>query len=380
MPVVRNNTLLKERLAGIEGNSFITVDTEFVREKTYYPKLCLIQIATKDYAFAVDVLEDGLDLEPLWQVFRNKDIVKVFHSCTQDLEILLHIMGELPHPVYDTQVAAQILGYGEALGYSNLVKKILNQSIDKSSRYTDWSRRPLSEKQISYALSDVTYLYDIYPVIHKEIDEAGRNNWMKEEMEQYLDPTRYKIEPEFAWKKLKIRASDAKFIIAAKKLAKWREQTAQTSDKPRQWILRDDALLEIASVRPNKLAKLKSMRSAGSLPNHLANEILEVLQNEEEHDYDGKLHKKKYKDKPSEAAMDLLRVLLKSCAEKNSIAASVVATTEDLERILLSDDANKLPVMQGWRNEVFGKFATKLLAGKLSMRLVEDKVEFSDKV
>jgi ribonuclease D len=360
---------------------FVAVDTEFMREKTYWPILCLIQAAAEGVEGIIDPMADGLDLTPFLELMNDRKIVKVFHAARQDAEIFCKLTGEPPAPLFDTQIAAMAAGFGDQIGYEPLMRKMLGAKIDKGSRFTDWARRPLSEAQLSYALSDVTHLREAYPILLARLTKEKRLHWVEEEMAILADPGLYFVEPEEAWKRLKLRNVRPNDLGPIMRLTAWREREAQSRDMPRNRILKDDAIFEIARLKPESPADLSRARSisSGAERSKAGAAILAAVA-------EGKaMSKSDLPDidnaGPREPApadiVDLLRVLLKRQAEAFDVAARLVASTGDLEALALDPSAD-IPAMKGWRREVFGDMALKLMNGELSMRLEGGKIEVND--
>lgn len=372
MPIITDSKELKERIKALKNEEFVAVDTEFLRERTYYPLLCLVQIAGENDAFAVDTLAPGIKLEPMYDLLLDKKITKVFHACQQDFEIILNYMDKLPRNIFDTQIAAQMLGYGESVSYAKLAEMLCNVELDKSSRYTDWSKRPLSEGQVKYALSDVTYLRTIYTKMVKELEKLGRLKWVYEESEHLTDPKVYRVEPEDAWTKIKIRTSKPQFVAVVKELAKWREIRAQKINKPRQWILKNDSILEMAATTPETPEELKKIRFFSTENNDLINEILKVIAKGVKAK-PPKIEKKHHLPRGLGPLIELLKVLLKMQCEKHDVAPSVVANSDDLEIIAMEKKPN-VPAMSGWRYDIFGKYAMDLKEGRLALTTENNKL------
>ncbi len=372
-PIVETDDLARFCAAAAEG-AYVTVDTEFLRERTYYAQLCLVQLArpgtTDEGAVLVDTLSDRLSLEPLFELFRNRNVVKVFHAARQDLEIFQTMAGVIPEPFFDTQVAAMVCGYGDQVGYETLVRQIARASIDKSSRFTDWSRRPLSAAQMTYALADVTYLRQIYEVLSRRLEETGRGAWVQEELAVLIDPATYRSEPEDAWTRIKTRSTAPRFLAALRELARLRETLAQTRNVPRARILKDDALVELAANRPRTPEELSKSRlllregrrgdvADGILAAIAAAEAIPASQVAPAAEQPAR--------KPgSEALSDLLRVLLKARAETEGVAQRLIASSADLDAIAASETAD-VPAMHGWRHEVFGRDALRLKRGEIAL-------------
>lgn len=355
----------------LADTEFVAVDTEFMRERTYWPKLCLAQVAGPDDAAAIDALAEGIDLSPLDELMANPRVLKVFHAARQDLEIFYLRMTSVPRPLFDTQVAAMVCGHGEAASYESLATKLAKAKIDKSSRFTDWSRRPLSERQITYALSDVTHLRVVYEKLQAQLKKSGRLSWIAEEMAVLNDPATYRGDPEMAWRRLKPRGASPRLLGILKEVAAWRERTAQRIDIPRQRLLRDEQLLEIASHAPRTIEELAATRGLGRgfAEGWQGRELLEAIEkarNIPEADLPTR-------DKPAEqlrapgAVVDLLRTLLRLKAEQAGVAARLVASADELER--LAAGKRDLHALKGWRNEIFGSDAVDLIDGRLALAL-----------
>lgn len=352
---------------------YVTVDTEFLRERTYYSKLCLVQLAVpsedEDSAVLVDPLADGLSLEPLYELFQNENVVKVFHAARQDLEIFWVEAGIFPKPLFDTQVAAMVCGFGEQVGYETLVRKICKQGLDKTSRFTDWSRRPLSEAQQTYALADVTHLRKIYEHLAAELQKSKRSHWVAEELRVLTDPATYDIRPEEAWRRVKTRTNSAKFLAVVRELARFREEYAQQNNVPRSRVFKDDALVELASTKPRTPADLGSSRLLlrEARKGAIADGILAAVQagvNCPPEDLP-RVDNSRDKIKVNPALADLLRVLLKSKTETAGVAAKLIATSSELDQIAAGD--RDVAAMSGWRFEVFGEDALKLCRGEIAL-------------
>ena len=352
---------------------YVTIDTEFLRERTYYSKLCLIQLAFPgdgtDDAVLVDPLEDDLALDPLYGLFRNENVVKVFHAARQDLEIFFVDAEVFPKPLFDTQVAAMVCGFGEQVGYETLVRRIAKQGLDKSSRFTDWSRRPLSDAQKNYALGDVTHLRVIYEFLADELKKNKRTQWVEEELEVLTAPETYIIEPGEAWTRLKTRTHSGKFLAVARELARFRESSARERNIPRNRIYKDDALLELASTKPASLNDLQRSRLLlrDARKGTIADGILAAVEagvNCDPKDYP-KVAKNGDRLQANPALSDLLRVLLKSKSEVAGVAQKLIATASQLDAI--AGGARNGPALKGWRREVFGADALRLCEGKIAL-------------
>ena len=372
MQVISDTDSLATACAHLERHPFVTVDTEFLRETTFWPKLCLIQLAGPEdgLELIVDPLAKGLDLAPFYGLMANPDVTKVFHAARQDIEIIYKGAGLIPQPLFDTQVAAMVCGFGESVGYVNLVKAITNESLDKGARFTDWSRRPLSKKQLEYALADVTHLRDVYADLSERLDATGRGSWVAEEMGTLCDPETYETRPEESWKRLKMKVRNRRAMAILMELAAWRERTAQNQDVPRSRVLRDDALYDIANQAPVDSKQLGQLRSLSDGYERSARgaEILAAVKAGQDRALDDVPSPKAGRGlSAAEAALvDLMKVLLKACAARHHVAAKMIADTTDLET-LASEEAPDLPLLKGWRREVFGELALKLKAGRIAL-------------
>ena len=355
---------------------FVTVDTEFLRESTYYPILCVAQMASTDDAFVVDALADGIDLKPLFDLMADERIVKVFHAARQDIEIVWHRASLIPHPIFDTQVAAMVLGYGDSISYDQLVQRITGDNLDKSNRFTDWTRRPLTEAQLKYAVSDVTHLRDIYQALLGELGKRGRVDWMDAEMSILTSPETYRMDPDNAWQRLRTRVRKPKELAVLMEIAAWREREAKARDVPRGRVLKDDLVADIAVQAPTSIERLASLRSLpkGFERSKWGLDIIEVVKR-------GIARDPKtlpLLDRPKQAAngaatVELLKVLLRMTSERHSVAAKVIATVEDLDRIAGDDEAD-VPAMKGWRRELFGEKAVALKHGRLALAIERGRV------
>lgn len=352
---------------------YVTVDTEFLRERTYYSKLCLVQLAIpeegEDSAVLLDPLEEGLSLEPLYELFRDTSVVKVFHAARQDLEIFYVDAGVIPTPMFDTQVAAMVCGFGEQVGYETLVRKVAKQSLDKTSRFTDWSRRPLTEAQKTYALADVTHLRVIYEYLAKKLDQNDRASWVEEELQILTDPATYIVDPDAAWKRVKTRNASGRFLAIVRELARFREIHAQSRNIPRNRVYKDDALVELASTKPATPQDLGRSRLLlrEARRGEIADGILAAVKAGMECPSDKlpKPDRDREKLQVNPALADLLRVLLKAKTEKFGVASKLIATAAELDAI--SAGTRNLPALSGWRHEVFGADALRLCDGELAL-------------
>jgi ribonuclease D len=355
----------------LKGQPFVAVDTEFMRETTYWPKLCLIQAAAGSAEACIDPLAEGMDLEPFLEIMRDTSILKVFHAARQDVEIFNNL-NAMPAPLFDTQVAGMAAGFGEQIAYDALVRQMLKIELDKSSRFTDWARRPLSDNQLTYALADVTHLASLYPILRERLEKEGRLGWVTDEMANLTDPAIYDVEPENAWKRLRPRKHTAKYMAVYKAVAAWRERTAQMRDQPRGRILKDDAIDEVATQAPTDADQLDRLRSvpkgfSGSRfgPDLLA-AIREALKDPEA--YAPVVERSRTTPSPAAGAVvELLKVLLKARAEEAGVASKLIATVSDLEQIANDDEDNA--ALKGWRRVAFGEDALRLKRGELALVL-----------
>ncbi|MEE2861991.1 MAG: ribonuclease D [Pseudomonadota bacterium] len=376
MPTITRTEELARFCEAAKSAPYVTVDTEFLRERTYWSKLCLIQLALPPSSTGgnpggegvlVDPLAEGLSLEPLYDLFRYKDTVKVFHAARQDLEIFFHDAQLFPEPLFDTQVAAMVCGFGEQVGYETLVRKIAKANLDKSSRFTDWSRRPLTDAQKAYALADVTHLRVIYEFLSAELKKTGREAWLAEEIAVLEDPETYITRPEEAWMKVRTRTNSPRFLAILRELAKFREAYAQARDIPRSRVFKDDALIEVASTKPATEADLGRSRLLlrEARKGEIANGILAAVKAGLEAK-DLPQPRAEEPGKPGNAALsDLLRVLLKAKADAAGVAPKLIASSADLDAIATGD--RDLPALHGWRHEVFGRDALRLAAGEIAL-------------
>ena len=367
-PITTTDALVQfcERLQKAE---FITVDTEFLRDHTYYPKLCLIQVASDDEAHCIDPLAPGIDLSPLLELFEDENILKVMHACRQDMEIFFQIMGKLPAPFFDTQIAAMVCGFGDSVGYETLVTKIANAQLDKSARYTDWSKRPLTEKQLTYAIGDVTYLRDIYRSLHAELVKTGREDWVNEETAPLRDPKIYRVEPDEAWHRMKVRTNKPRFLGLLKSLAAWRERQAQERDMPRGRIAKDEVLFEVAAHPPKEIEDFDKLRGVpkGFSRSKAGKALFDAVQEGMKIPEDQLPHIARAKPRPATPPMaDLLKVLLKIKCQDAKVATRMVASAAELEAWAASPKSD-VRAKHGWRFDIFGADAMKLMAGDLAL-------------
>jgi ribonuclease D len=356
----------------VSSDPFIAVDTEFMRETTYWPKLCLVQVAGPSDSAVIDPLADELDLAPLLVLLADPKIEKVFHAARQDVEIFYNL-GVIPAPLFDTQIAGMAAGFGEQIAYDALVRQMLRIDLDKSSRFTDWARRPLSDAQLDYALADVTHLAALYPILRQRLEKAGRLAWVQEEMASLADPANYDTDPENAWRRLKPRKFAVKYLAVFRAVAAWRERTSQQRDQPRGRILKDDVIDEIASQAPTDLDGLNRLRSLqkGFAGSRFGPELVEIIREalKDPEAYAPQIARGGPPPNPAAGAVvELLKVLLKARAEDAGVASKLIATVSDLEKIANDDEADT-PALQGWRREAFGEDALRLKRGELALVL-----------
>lgn len=356
--------------ASVASAAYITVDTEFMRETTYWPKVCLIQIAGPDEARVIDPLAEGLSLAPLFDLLRNRQVLKVFHAARQDLEIFTKLMGEVPAPLFDSQVAAMVCGFGDQVSYEQLASRLAGAQIDKSSRFTDWARRPLTEKQIRYALSDVTHLRKIYDKLSARLQKTGRSDWVAEEMNLLADPATYELPPENMWRRLKPRTTKPEYLAVLQAAAAWREIEARNRDIPRQRILRDETLMEIAAHPPKTADDLERMRgvSKGFAEGKMGASLLAAIAAKlaSPRETWPVLEREPEPPRGIGPLVELLKVLLKMKCDDHDVAQKLVASSSDLDKIAADDNAD-VPALQGWRREVFGEDALRLKHGELAL-------------
>lgn len=376
MTLIADSRELAEVCNRLAGHPFVTVDTEFLRETTFWPKVCVIQLASPDEAVAVDALADGLDLTPFFALMANANVVKVFHAARQDIEIIWNLARMIPAPLFDTQVAAMVCGYGDQVSYSDLVQQVCRVALDKSSRFTDWSKRPLSEAQVTYAIADVTHLRDIYLFLKSKLESSGRIEWLADEMATLTSVSTYEQKPENAWERMKGRARKPRDLAVLMEVAAWREHEAQTRDVPRSRVLKDDVLVEIALAAPRDAAALGGLRAfpRGMEKSRAGEQILAAIERGLARDPKTlpKLERDRRPQRDS-ATVELLKVLLRQVSEKYGVAAKMVATVDDLEAIAASDNA-EVAALTGWRRNLFGEKALLLKRGRLALTVEKSKV------
>ncbi|MCG8493896.1 MAG: ribonuclease D [Sneathiellales bacterium] len=381
MQIITTTEKLSALCDRLAHHAYITIDTEFLRENTFWPILCLVQIASEDESAIIDPLEKGIDLSPLFELLQNERVLKVFHAGRQDLEIFHHLTGNVPAPLFDTQVAAMVCGFGESVGYDTLVTRVTGKGIDKSSRFTDWSRRPLTDRQLQYAEADVTHLRDVYKYLLKELEKSGRSEWLASEMEILLSPETYFMPPEKAWRKIKARNNKPRFLAILQATAEWREKQAHQQDIPRNRILRDEALLEISANPPRNAEKLSHVRGIGKkfADGKMGKGLLTAIEKGRSlpDDQCPQVPQRTPPPKGLGPMMDLLKVLLKMRCEEEGVAQKLVCNTSDLEKIAANSKAD-VPALKGWRFELFGKHALALKSGKVAFTVEHNKIRIID--
>jgi len=382
MHVINTQAELETAIAALEKSDFVTVDTEFIRETTFWPILCLIQMAAPGVTALVDPLAPDLDLAPFFRLMSNEKVTKVFHAARQDIEIIVHLGDLVPHPVFDTQVAAMVCGFGDSVSYDQIVQKITGTRLDKSSRFTDWRHRPLSDKQLDYALADVTHLIDVYKHLAAQLEREDRAHWLNEEMSVLTARDTYDPRPEDAWKRLKMRLRKPQELAVLQAVAAWREREARERDVPRGRVLKDDAIYEIAQQQPRDAAALARLRTtpkgwersssaAGLLGT--VNAALAIPKEEMP-----KLPKTFQPPEGTSAAAELLKVLLRIVAEKQGVAAKVLASSDDIDRIAAEGEQADVPALQGWRRAVFGEAALRLVRGEVGIKFDKRRIAVFD--
>jgi ribonuclease D len=379
MPMITDPKALEDLCGRLAAAGYVTVDTEFMRERTYWPILCLVQLAGPDEAKAVDAMAPGMDLGPLFRLMQDEKVLKVFHAARQDMEIFHHLSGRLPHPVFDTQVAAMVCGFGDSVGYETLVGSLAGQRVDKGSRFTDWTLRPLSERQISYALADVVHLRPVYDRLRKMLAENGREAWLDEEMATLTDTATYDGDPMDSWRRIKTRATDGRVLAVLRELAAWREKEARRRDLPRNRVLRDEALIEIAHHTPSTADDLARTRGLGGkmAQGPQGADILAAVRRGQA---------VRPEDQPAPTAkldvprglgpvIDLLKVLLKMKSDDSHVATKLLASAADVERIAAFGERADVPALKGWRRQVFGEDALRLRRGEMSLAVSGRKLK-----
>ena len=378
MTLITDNEVLAAFCARQRTAQFVAVDTEFMRERTFWPILCVVQVAGADEAVAIDALAPGLDLGPLLALMADPTVLKVFHAARQDLEIFFQLSGQVPHPVFDTQIAAMVCGFGDAVSYETLVRRLAGAGLDKASRFTDWAHRPLTDRQIEYALADVVHLRTVYERLQQILGKNGRSHWFAEEMANLVDPAIYRTEPNEAWRRFRLRGrADGRFLGVLRAVAAWREAAAQSRDLPRGRIMKDEAVLEIAAHGPKSIEGLARTRSLpkGVAEGKLGQEILDaVAQGLADPEPPSALPGKAEPPPGIGPLIELLRVLLKQRCEDYQVAQKLLASADDLEAIAADDNAD-VPALHGWRREVFGNDALALKHGRLALTAGKNRIE-----
>ncbi len=354
----------------------ITVDTEFLRETTYYPLLCVVQMACADEAVVIDALAEGIDLAPFFALMENEKVLKIFHAARQDIEIIWHLANTIPHPIFDTQVAAMVLGYGDSIAYDQLVERITGHRPDKTHRFTDWSHRPLTGEQVNYAVADVTHLRDVFAALDADLRKRGRNEWVSEEMEILTSPKTYDFDPARAWERLRTRVRKPKELAVLMEVAAWREQEAQSRDVPRSRILKDDALGDIATHAPTSIERLANLRSVpkGFDRSKWGADVIAAVKRGIARDPATLPKIEKPRNNANTAAtVELLKVLLRMTSEQHGVASKVIATVDDLEQIAGDDNAS-VSALHGWRRDLFGEAALALKHGRVALAMEKGRV------
>lgn len=377
MIVITTNDDLRALCGRLSKSDYVTVDTEFLRDKTYYSKLCLIQIADDNEYHAIDTLSAGLDLKPFYDLMENESVVKVFHAAKQDIEIFVNHANVIPTPLFDSQIAAMVCGFGDSIGYEKLVASFCNEQLDKSTRFTDWSRRPLTERQIDYALGDVTHLRTIYKKLKSQLEKSRRESWLKEELEELMDRETYIVHPKNAWQRIKIRNNNRRFNAIVRKVAEWREDQAQSRNLPRNRIMRDEVLLELSAVRPQHTNALTSIRGLGAnfASSKAGKSVIEAIKEASElpEDQLPVIPRRPPPSQNTDPIVELLKVLLKLVCKSENVAPKLIANAEDLEKIA-EDDHTNVKALKGWRYDIFGKDAISLKEGKVAFAIKNGEI------
>lgn len=378
MSIITDTKALAALCRTLAQAPFLTIDTEFLRDKTYYPRLCLIQVAGPDTgAVAIDPLANGLDLVPLLELMADEKVVKVFHAARQDLEIFFNLNGKIPRPLFDTQVAAMVCGHGDQIGYHSLVERICKERLDKGAQFTDWSRRPLSTRQLEYALDDVTYLRDIYKHLNAELAREGRTDWVLQETDILNDPRTYQNPPDQAWERIKIKTTKPRVLAILKELAAWREREAQKRDVPRNRVIRDEVLADIAIHEPRTPQELAQTRSISEdmARGRMGQAILEAVKRglDLPKEQCPAIERRGYFPPELTPVLEMLKMLLRICCAEHNVAARLVASSDDLEALAQNDHAD-IPALKGWRREVFGERALAMKHGKTALSVRDGKI------
>ena len=379
MELITTTQGLEEAVSQLSKSAFVTVDTEFIRETTFWPELCLIQMASPDTTALVDALAPGIDLRPFFELMANKAIVKVFHAARQDIEIVFHLGNLIPEPVFDTQVAAMVCGFGDAISYDQLVARITGVNLDKSSRFTDWRRRPLSDKQLDDALADVTHLRDVYLYLQDRLTKENRGDWVSEEIRVLTARETYDVHPDDAWKRLKIRLRKPAELAVMQRVAAWRERAARERNVPRGRVIKDDTIQEIAQQQPRDSEALSRLRTIpkGWERSAYANGLVEAINDALSLSKEDmpRLPKQYNAPEGTGAASDVLKLLLKIITEDHGVAAKVVASSDDIDQIAAKGDAADVPALKGWRRELFGEKALRMIEGKIGIKFENRKIK-----
>ncbi len=382
MPLITRQEDLEDVLERLGRSDFVTIDTEFIRETTFWPELCLIQLASPDTTALIDPLAPGIDLDPFFRLMADEATIKVFHAARQDIEIVFHLGNLIPHPVFDTQVAAMVCGFGDSVSYDQLVQKVTGERIDKSSRFTDWRHRPLSDKQLDYALADVTHLVDVYRHLRDQLEREDRAHWLNEEMRVLTAQETYDPHPDDAWKRLKMRVKKPQELAVVQAVAAWREREARERNVPRGRVLKDDAIYEIAQQGPRDAAALARLRTTpkGWERSATAGALLSVVNAALDLPKESlpKLPKHVQQPEGTSAAAELLKVLLRLVAEEEGVAPKVLASSEDIDRIAAKGEDADVPAMHGWRREVFGERALALVRGDVALKFDNRRIAVFD--
>lgn len=379
MQIISATPDLEDACRRLATADYITVDTEFLRDTTYWPRLCLIQVAGPADVFVIDPLLDGLDLAPFFELMCNHDVLKVFHAARQDLEIFYYLSKRIPEPLFDTQIAAMVCGFGDSVGYETLVSRLAKAKLDKASRFTDWARRPLSDRQLAYAVGDVTHLRTVYEKLANRLDQNNRTDWLDEEMANLMNPAQYRMRPEDGWKRVKTKATNRRFLGILREVAAWREREAQTKDVPRRRIVKDETLTEVAAHPPKSAKELEHMRGIprGFGNSKAAKGLMEAVERGiAVPDADlPEVARPKNIPRGLGPVIDLLKVLLKMKCDEEHVAQKLVCKNSDLE-LLAADHGAGIPLMSGWRFELFGKDALALKHGELALAVEGRKLRF----
>ncbi|AGF74601.1 ribonuclease D [Bartonella australis AUST/NH1] len=378
MKLITQTTDLEIAIAALRNSDFVTVDTEFIRETTFWPRLCLIQLASPKATILIDPIAPDINLQPFFDLMTDEKIIKVFHAARQDIETIYHLGEVIPSPLFDTQIAGSICGFGDSISYDQIVQRCTGHRLDKSSRFTDWSCRPLSKKQLLYALADVTHLRDVYISLKKQLKENQRTHWMDDEIAILLAPATYDIPEDEVWKKVKGKVKKPRELAVLQKIAAWREREARKHNIPRRRILKDECLIEIAIQQPKNESALKCLRSIGKNWNNSSTKqtLIKAIHEGLEADIATlpALPKRNPINDKTAAAIDLLKVLLKLVANENDIAPKIIATSDDLEKIANGILTHNIPAMNGWRYKIFGQKAEQMLKGQIGFYFNDGKI------